>query len=53
MPSLKEEVLQILDTLPEDATWEDVHYALYVRERIDRGIREADESKILDESEVE
>jgi hypothetical protein len=33
--------------------WEDVQYSIYIRERIERGRREADEEKILDEKDVE
>ena len=43
----------MLDTLPDDATWEDVQYSIYVRERIERGRREADEGKVVDQEEIE
>jgi predicted transcriptional regulator len=53
MTSVKEEIRRILDTLPDDATWEDVQRSFFVRERIERGRREAADGKILDEEEVE
>ncbi|MGH9557882.1 MAG: hypothetical protein ACRD30_01485 [Bryobacteraceae bacterium] len=53
MPSAKEEIRRLLDTLPDDATWEDLQYSIYVRERIDRGRREADEGKLFDQAEIE
>ena len=43
----------MIDTLPDDVTWEDVQYSIYVRERIDRGRREAAEGKIASEEEIE
>ena len=43
----------MIESLPEDATWEDVQYSIYVRERIERGRCEAADGKILDEEEVE
>jgi hypothetical protein len=43
----------MIERLPDDATWEDVQYSVYVRERIERGRREAADGKILDEDEVE
>ena len=43
----------MIERLPDDATWEDVQYSIYVRERIERGRGEAADGKILDEDEVE
>ena len=43
----------MLDALPDDATWEDVQYSIYIRERIERGRREADEQKIVEQDEIE
>jgi len=53
MPSAKEEIRRMLDALPDDATWEDVQYSIYIRERIERGRREADEQKIVEQDEIE
>jgi len=53
MATVKEEVRRMIETLPDDATWEDVQYSIYVRERIERGRREATDGKILDEDDVE
>ena len=43
----------MLDSLPNDANWEDIQYSINVRERIERGRREADEGKIIDQDEIE
>ncbi len=43
----------MLDTLPDNASWEDIQYSIYVRERIERGRREADAEKLIDEEEIE
>ena len=53
MATLKEEFRRMIESLPDDATWEDVQYSIYVRERIERGRGEAAEGKILKEDEVE
>ena len=53
MATAKEEIRRMIDALPEDATWEDVQYSIYVRERIERGRREASQGKVLEEGEVE
>jgi hypothetical protein len=53
MPTVKDEVRRLLDSLPEDATLEDVQYSIYVRERLARAQREANEGKVIDQEEVE
>ena len=40
-------------TFPEDATWEDVQYSIYVRERVDRGRRLAEQAGLVDQKEIE
>lgn len=37
MQSAKQEVKELLELLPEDSTLEDIHYHLYVLEKIRRG----------------
>ena len=39
---VKEEAVKIVENLPEDATWEDVLYAMYVRQAVEEGLAEAD-----------
>ena len=53
MATPKEEIRKILDTLPDDATWEDVQYSIYVRERVERGRRETNQATLIDQGEVE
>jgi len=43
----------MIENLPDNVTWEELQYSIYVRERIERGRREAAEGKILDEDEAE
>ncbi len=43
----------MLDTLPDNASWEDIQYSIYVRERIERGQREADQGKLIEQDEIE
>ena len=42
METAKEEVRRILDSLPDDATLEDVQYRIYVRQAIAAGLRDVD-----------
>jgi hypothetical protein len=53
MATAKEEIRRMIDTLPDDVTWEDLQYSIYVRERVDRGRREADQENLLGHDEVE
>lgn len=42
MSIAKDDVRRILDDLPDDVTLEDIQYHLYVRQKIERAIDEAD-----------
>jgi len=53
MPNIKDEMRQCIDSLPDDASWEDLQYAIYLRERIERGRREVEEGKLISQDEVE
>lgn len=53
MNTAKEETRRILDSLPDNASWEDIQYSIYARERIERGRREADAGKLIDQEEIE
>lgn len=50
--SNKAAALKIIEQMPEDASLEDIMYRLFFRERIDRGLREADEGKTIPHDEV-
>ena len=51
-PIVKEELLRLVESLPEDATWEDLKYLVYVREKIEAGRRSAREEPLLTTEEV-
>ena len=53
MATAKDEIRKMLDALPDDSSWEDIQYSIYVRERIERGLREADEGKTIAQEEIE
>lgn len=42
MSTPKAEVAAMLDTLPEDSSFEDIQYHLYVLEKVKRGLDRAD-----------
>ena len=42
----------ILDLLPDNATWEDVQYHLYVRQQIDAGLEDEAAGRLIDTEEM-
>ncbi len=48
-----EEVRRLLDTLPPEASFEDIQYHIYVQQAIRRGLDAADRGELLDQDEVE
>jgi hypothetical protein len=50
--SIKEQAQQLLDNLPDSATWEDVMYRIYVCQAIEAGVKDSDEGQTLDVKEV-
>ena len=53
MGSAKDEVRRILDKVPDDATLEDIQYHIYVREKIERGLKDVAEGRVISQEEAE
>jgi len=49
----KEEVRRLLDLLPDEASYEDIQYEIYVRQAVDRGIEAADRGELVEQEEIE
>lgn len=47
MQTIKQIVHDIADHLPEQATWDDVMYTMYVRQKIEEGLKDAEEGRTL------
>ena len=52
MSTTKEEAMQLIARLPEGVTWEDIMYRLYVKRKIEEGIKAADEGRTISHDEV-
>ena len=52
-PTTKEEVNELLEQLPEDASLEDIQYHTYVRQKIQKGLEAARQGKVIPQEEVE
>ena len=42
----------VLDSLPDDASWEDAQYHLYVRQQIDAGLEDEAAGRLIDTDEM-
>jgi predicted transcriptional regulator len=49
---IKSRAHRLIDALPDDATWDDVMYHVYVRQCIDAGVKDADAGRVIDVDEV-
>ena len=53
MQTAKQEVNELLNRLPEDCSLEDIQYHLYVLQKIERGLKDAEEGRVYSQEEVE
>ncbi len=52
MESVKERAKQIIDALPEQATWDDIMYELYVKQKIEAGLRAVEDGRTVPQEQV-
>lgn len=50
--SVKPAARELVERLPEDASWEDLMYQIYVREAIEAGLRDADAGRLVSHEEA-
>ena len=50
--NIKEEARKIVDSLPDDSTWEDLMYHIYVREAVEKGLADAEAGRVTDVKKV-
>jgi predicted transcriptional regulator len=50
--TIKEQVRQLAEKLPETATWDDVAYEVYVRQRIARGLEDMKAGRLISDEEI-
>lgn len=53
MLGVKQEVNKLLTRLPDDCSLEDVQYHLYILQKIERGLKDAQEGRVYTQEEVE
>ena len=53
MATAKEEVRKLLDVIPDDASFEDIQYHIYVRQKVERGLEDVEQGRVVSQEEVE
>ena len=52
MESAKKQVQEILETLPEDASLEDIQYHIYVRQKVEQGLADVAAGRVISHEEA-
>ena len=50
--TVKDQARKLVEHLPEDATWEDVQYAIYFRQAVEAGLKDADQGRTVSSAEA-
>jgi predicted transcriptional regulator len=53
MQTVKAEVLSMIQLLPDDSTLDEISYHLYVRSKVERGLKAIDEGRFVSETVAE
>jgi len=49
----KQQVAEILENLPDDASFEDIQYHIYVRQKIEQGLEDITAGRVVSHDEVQ
>jgi predicted transcriptional regulator len=52
MTLAKEEAIHLIESMPDSCTIDDIMYELYVKKKIEKGLKEIDEGKTVPHEEV-
>ena len=50
--NVKEEARKLVENLPDDVTWDDLMYRIYVRQNIEAGLADSEADRVIDVEEV-
>jgi hypothetical protein len=50
--NVKEEARRLVENLPEDVTWDDLMYQIYVRQTIEAGLADSDANRVTEVEKV-
>ena len=51
--SAKADAIRMIEMLPDDCTLEDIQYHLYVRQKVERGLKAIDAGQVVSQEEAE
>ncbi len=52
MPAVKEEAIHLIETLPDTCSWDDIIYELYVKKKIEKGLKAVEDGRLVSHEEV-
>jgi predicted transcriptional regulator len=50
--NVKEEARRLVENLPEDVTWDDLMYQIYVRQNIEAGLADSEAGRVIEVEDV-
>jgi hypothetical protein len=53
MGTVKDEVRKLLDQLPDDVSFEDIQYHIYVRQKLEQGLNDVQDGRVLSQEEMQ
>lgn len=49
----KESIRQLIDEMPDDASYRDIEYRIYLHRKVAQGLQDARQGRVLEQEEVE
>jgi predicted transcriptional regulator len=53
MGRAKAEAIQLIQSLPDDCSWDDIRYRLYVRDAVERGLADVAAGRVVSQDEAQ
>ncbi len=50
--TIKEQLLELAEKLPDGATWDDVFYEVYTRRQVELGMKDVDEGRTVSDEDA-
>jgi hypothetical protein len=49
---IRDQAMELVQSLPPDASWDELMYRIYVRQAIERGLADSDADRVIDVAEL-
>lgn len=53
MTPVKKSVIEMIERLPDECTLDDIQYHLYVRQKVERGLKDVEQGNVVSHEEAE